>query len=101
MPLVRVASVEDLPEAAVREVRAGGSSIALVQVDGEIRAFQGNCPHLNGPLGHGNFVEGVLICPWHAWEFDGVSGAALHNPAVRLRRYPVVVQDGQILLDLG
>jgi nitrite reductase/ring-hydroxylating ferredoxin subunit len=46
---------------------------------------------------HGN----LLVCPWHGWEFDCVSGVCAFNPAVTLRRYPVEVrEDRSILVDL-
>jgi nitrite reductase/ring-hydroxylating ferredoxin subunit len=42
----------------------------------------------------------VLACPWHQWEFDLKTGRALFDPSVRARTYPVVVEDGNIYIDL-
>lgn len=82
------------------EVQAGGRVLALVNCAGEVRAFEGTCPHLSGPVGQGNFVDGHIICPWHAWEFDAASGECVHEDGVALRRYEVEVRGGEIWVEI-
>lgn len=38
----------------------------------------------------------VLRCPWHGWEFDVMTGESVIDSAVRLRSYPVEVQNGSV-----
>jgi hypothetical protein len=42
----------------------------------------------------------VLVCPWHALEFDITTGRCLAYPRVRLRQFPVRVEDGNVIVDL-
>ena len=78
---------------------AGLLRLVLCRHRGVIHAFEDACPHAHGPLSHGNFVEGRLICPWHAWEFVCETGGWDANPAVRLRRFPAKVEAGRIWVD--
>ena len=59
---------------------------------GEVAVLDAFCPHMGAHLGHGGKVEGGgLVCPFHAWKFDGAGKSALpvKISAVRFREYPV------------
>jgi len=45
-------------------------------------------------------VEGVVVCPWHAWEFDTATGVCTHNPRAAVVRYRVEVRDGVIHVEV-
>lgn len=79
---------------------SGGSTVALCNHEGDLHAFNGLCPHRNGPLGQGNLADGRIICPWHAWEFDCRSGEYDYNSAIRLDRYPVKVEGDDVLAEI-
>ncbi len=34
-----------------------------------------HCPHQGGPLGEGQIEDGCLICPWHGYEYDPITGS--------------------------
>ncbi len=70
MPFIKAADAAAVPPDTVIEANIGGNSYAICNVGGELRAFDGICPHAGGPLGEGNLVDGNLVCPWHAWEYD-------------------------------
>jgi nitrite reductase (NADH) small subunit len=93
---VTVARVEDLPPGSVKSVRAGDEEIALAHVDGSFYATQATCLHLKGPLGEGRLEDSVLTCPWHGWQYDLRTGENLFDRAIRLRTYPVRVEDGEV-----
>jgi len=95
----RVLREEELPEGAMRAVEAGATRLVLCRWQGRVHAFEDRCPHANGPLSGGNFVEGRLVCPWHAWEFLCETGALDYNPAVELTRRPVRCEDSVIWVD--
>ena len=40
-----------------------------------------------------------LVCPWHGWEYDLATGEAAHDRRLRLRRFPVTVEDGVVYVD--
>ncbi|MEO5924335.1 MAG: Rieske 2Fe-2S domain-containing protein [Bryobacteraceae bacterium] len=101
MGFEKVGSLADLPAGALRQVKAGQQEIALCRVGDELHAVDGICPHLGGPLGHGALHGTALVCPWHAWEFDCVTGEFSHNPDFHLRKFAVKVEEGDIFVDAG
>lgn len=90
---------EDLPEGAMAAAETGSLHVVLCRHRGAVHAYEDRCPHAGGPLSHGNFTGGRLICPWHAWEFVCESGSWDANPDVALRRLPVKIEDGRIWID--
>lgn len=96
----KAASVSEIPPESTREVIFGERTIALCNSGGELIALDGICPHQNGPLGQGNVEDGKVICPWHMWEFDCRSGEFDRNASVKLDRFPVRVEDGEVWIDV-
>ena len=96
MPFVTVARVEDVPSGTVARVQAGEEEIALVNLDNEFYATQGQCLHLQGPLGEGRVEEGYLVCPWHGWHYDVRTGLNDFDHAIRIKTYEVRVEDGEV-----
>jgi nitrite reductase/ring-hydroxylating ferredoxin subunit len=99
MRFERVAAVADLPPGTMKVVEVEGRDLVLVNADGLLYALDNRCPHLGGPLNRGRIEGRVVICPWHGWQWDAKSGRAVW-PAVDWRAvsYPVVVEDGQVLV---
>ena len=100
MPFVKVGSLADLPPGSVMEAHVGEASYAVCNVDGELRAFDGVCPHAGGPLGEGMLQDGRLICPWHAWEYDCLTGVNDYDESVKLASFPVKNEGGEIFIDI-
>lgn len=100
MPLVEVARLEDLPPGSSLEALVGIESFVICNHNGEIHALDGLCPHRNGPLGGGNFADGRVICPYHGWEFDCITGEYDRNPEVKLKKYPVHIEAGLIQIEV-
>src|ERR1043166_6051219 len=71
---VRV-DTDGLEEGRVTTVVAGGRAICLVRTADGYGALDNHCPHQGGPLGDGQLVDGYVVCPWHAYEYDPVTGA--------------------------
>jgi nitrite reductase/ring-hydroxylating ferredoxin subunit len=119
---VVVGRVEEIPPGQRKLVVPfrGKAGIGVFNLDGAFYALRNLCPHKSGPLCTG-FVSGrmmadgpptmadegglryeeearVIRCPWHLWEFDVPTGACLVDPTVRVKTYPVVVEDGQIVV---
>ena len=81
-------------------VEAAGKTIALFNVAGEYHAVDNACPHRGGPLGEGDLDGTAVVCPWHAWRWDVTTGANVNNPAIRIPRFPVTVEAGEIYVEL-
>jgi nitrite reductase/ring-hydroxylating ferredoxin subunit len=94
--------VSDLADGQKREYTADGVRLVVVRLDGELFALRDQCPHQGGPLGRGRLERGELICPWHQWRFDPRTGQSCWPEGyTRIARFPVKVEDGQILVDVG
>lgn len=100
MAFVKIGSIAELPPDTVMEAYVNGAAYAVCNVAGELRAFQGECPHAGGPLGEGTIENGRLICPWHAWEYDCRTGVNDYDESVKLAMFPVKAEDGEILIDV-
>ena len=91
----------DLPPGRGAEVTVGGQAIALFNVSGAFYALSGRCPHRGGPLGQG-FVDGSQVsCPWHNYTFDVTTGQNVASAELKVARYEVKVEDGQVRVKLG
>lgn len=90
----------DIPtEGASAEIVVAGNIVALFNVDGELHALDGICPHQGGPLGQGALHGCVVSCPWHGWEYDVTDGQhqsipALKHTSIQVRTVNGVVQLG-------
>lgn len=86
----------------MREFVVDGVEIVVVNLDGALHAFGNRCPHQGGPLSKGRLEDGVMICPWHLWRFDARTGRPQFPEGYTpVPRYPVKVEDGQILVAVG
>lgn len=108
-----VARADDIPDGARIVIEAGGREIGIFKVQGEFFALLNRCPHLGGPLCHGQLLNPVvssgpgdvrladddlITCPWHGWEFDIRTGRSFWNPDhLRSRQFPVGVEPGAAL----
>ena len=99
MAFVRVISVSELPPGTVSEAIVNGNAYALCNVDGEIHALWGTCPHAHGPLGQGHLEGSSVLCPWHEWAFDYRTGQHEYLPQACVERFAVRVEGDDILLD--
>lgn len=98
--LVRIAAVADVPPGHSAEFTSHNRIIALFNVDGEIYALDGVCPHAGGPLGKGTLNGAIATCPWHGWQFDVKTGRHCLTDAIRQPKFPVEIRDGEIYVEL-
>jgi nitrite reductase/ring-hydroxylating ferredoxin subunit len=100
MSRVRVGSAADVPVGEGRVVDVDGLTLAVFNVAGTFYVIDNACPHRGGPLGDGD-VDGTLVsCPWHAWRWDVTTGTNANNPAVRVPCFPVIVEGGELIVEL-
>lgn len=72
--------------------------IAVFNMDGTYYACSSRCPHAGGPLADG-FTRGTsVVCPWHGWNFD--LSLPTDEALDGVVRYPVVVEDGELFVEL-
>jgi nitrite reductase (NADH) small subunit len=93
---VKVASVSELTPGSAKVVEARGKTIALFNVDGTIYATDNTCLHQGGPLGEGQLMGEVVICPWHQWEYNVRTGENVEDSSLKVATYPVQVEGSEI-----
>ena len=97
---IQAAKLAEVPAGRGVTVTAGGRSIALFNVDGEILALEGACPHRAGPLGEGVCEDGHVYCPMHGWKFDIRSGLCAERPDRPAQTLAVRIQGETIEVEL-
>jgi nitrite reductase/ring-hydroxylating ferredoxin subunit len=100
MALVKIGSIDQLPPGSVMEAEVSGNPYAICNVEGELHALDGVCPHAGGPLGQGALHGSTLVCPWHGWEYDCRTGVNDFDEDVKVPRFPVRVEAGEIWIDV-
>jgi nitrite reductase (NADH) small subunit len=114
--LVDAGALAELPEAVLTPVRAGVRSIVLVRWQGDVYAMRNLCPHMSksfelgdvlrratGRVGGPAFSDlaPVITCPWHQYEYSLQTGRCLTDRRLRVRCYPVTIEDGRIIVNVG
>jgi nitrite reductase (NADH) small subunit len=113
---VDVAAFDEIPEAVPTIVKAAGRELVLVRWHGSVHALRNLCPHMSqsfhlglvrgrarGEVGEVVFDQGepVLSCPWHQYQFDLGTGQCLVDHKLRVKRYPVTVESGRVLVEVS
>lgn len=119
MSQVDVGAVDEFPEKTMRIVEADGFELGVCRWGDEIFAVRNQCPHQGAPLCAGFLQsaltarcvqdgveleaeagEPVILCSWHRWEFSMRTGQSVWDPNYRVKRYPVTVADGRVLVEV-
>jgi nitrite reductase (NADH) small subunit len=105
MAQISVCRTDEVPaDKALCKRLPGGQQVAVARLDGVdpgFAVFENLCPHAQGPLGQGRVRNNTIVCPWHFFRFDLVSGQAVGTDSImRVRRYPVSVSENEIRIEL-
>jgi len=96
---VHVGPLADIEGGAPRVVSAGGRTIVVFAVDGEVYALDNRCPHMGFPLSQGTIRDGILTCHWHHARFDLAGGSTFDPFADDVTSFDVEVRDGDVWVD--
>lgn len=100
MDFVEICASQLLQPGTQRAVRIGTADIVVFNVAGEYHAMENSCLHAGAALSAGRLCGKVVACPAHGWRYDVTTGALLAAPEKRLRKFPVEVIDGRIMIEL-
>ena len=95
---VKLATLDEVPPGRSKEVEHGGRIFALFNLDGEVSAIDGICPHQGGPLADGPVHGTYVSCPWHGWEFCVKTGKTNLNSRLKQPIFEVRVEGQDILV---
>lgn len=89
-------------EDVIRFDHAGRTFAIYRSPEDSYHASDGLCTHEKIHLADGLVMDNVIECPKHNGRFDYKSGQALGAPVcVNLKTYPVKVEGGKVLIDIG
>ena len=97
---VKALMKDELEEGHPKVVILNGRHVALFHVNDAYYAVANNCLHRGGPLGEGEVDNYQVTCPWHGWKYDVRDGSFTVIPTLKVKTYPVKIEDGMILVDV-
>ncbi|MEO1439033.1 MAG: Rieske 2Fe-2S domain-containing protein [Chloroflexota bacterium] len=121
MSKVSVGSASQFVEGRFTKVDAGGTSVLVTRINGDLCAVRNQCAHLPVPLDGGKIEDGAVVCPFHNSKYDLCSGAnmdwtpgvagvrvpgwtsrliALGQPPKNITAYPVTVEGDEVFIDI-
>ena len=102
MRRIDLLGVDEVPEGTMKMAFVDGTDqVLVVNTGGGFSAVQGVCSHEYFELDKGFLTAGTLTCALHLSRFDLSNGEPLDPPAEEpLAVYPVVVEDGRILIEV-
>ncbi|MFQ5789593.1 MAG: Rieske (2Fe-2S) protein [Acidobacteriota bacterium] len=100
MAELHIACTDEVPEGTGLVVDVGDKRLAVFRYGGEFFVLDETCPHRGGPLHEGLIREGVVVCPWHLWQFDLRTGVSPVNPLSKVKAYRTRVVDGEVLVEM-
>ena len=103
MSWIEVCGADAIEEEDVMRFDHDGRTFAVYRSpEDEYFATDGLCTHEKVHLADGLVMDNIIECPKHNGRFDYTTGQAKGAPVcVDLRTYPVKVESGKVMIDLG
>ena len=101
--LVRVASIEEIPEGSAKHVEVDGEEIAVANAGGILYAVSDICSHEYFHLSDGEVDSDELTieCPKHGSTFSLATGKPQSLPAILpVRTYGVRLQGDDVMVEV-
>ncbi len=81
-------------EGPMTSAKVGERWLVVLDIGGDLRAYEDQCPHRGNLLSEGALAGRWLVCTGHYWEFDALTGAGPEGSC--LTAFPVRRQDGVV-----
>jgi 3-phenylpropionate/trans-cinnamate dioxygenase ferredoxin component len=100
---VEACGTDEVDEEDVIRFDHDGRTFAIYRSpDDEFYATDGLCTHEQVHLAGGLVMDNIIECPKHNGRFDYRTGAARGAPVcINLKTYPVKVEAGNVMIDIG
>ncbi len=116
MSEVMVGELAQIADGDHRIYKIGTFEVGVFRQGAKVIAWENCCPHAGGPVCQGKIYQKVeevlgldqtsqglhfsktpqIVCPWHGYEYDIVTGRHPGDPKMRLRPVEASVRDGRI-----
>ena len=102
MSFRRVADVASLGPGEMKGLVVDATKVLLVNVGGDLRAYEDSCPHRGVALSCGTLeaASGRLTCAMHLWQYDARTGEGVNPRGVALHCLPMKVEDDGIWVEV-
>ncbi|HUF92220.1 MAG TPA: Rieske 2Fe-2S domain-containing protein [Candidatus Limnocylindria bacterium] len=101
MPFLPVAEAGAITVGRGAFVEHEGLALAVFNAGGgRFYACSALCPHEDGPLADGWLEGTTVVCPWHGFDFDLVTGACRVDEALSVIVYATRVRAGVVEVEL-
>lgn len=100
---IDVCEADEIDEEDVMRFDHEGKSFAIYRSpEDTYRATDGHCTHEHVHLADGLVMNDIIECPKHNGRFNYKTGEAKGAPVcVNLKTYPVKVEGGRVLIQVG
>ena len=95
------AMFDEIPQREVKRANVAGHDVILSRFDNKVTCYENACAHLGLPLDQGKLKDGILTCPYHAFEYSLESGECLTVPQVQLLPHAVRVVGNRVEIKLS
>lgn len=99
-----VCRAHELPRGRCIRREIDGRVIAIYHIEEGYFASDNACPHRGGPLAEGDLIGREIVCPWHLWSFDVITGINPGSPEgseIRVCTHEVRVEGGTVMVRLA
>ena len=98
---IEVAKLDEIVEGEIKVVEAGGKTVVLANVGGDLFAIDDECTHEACSLSDGYLDGDVLECICHGSTFNVRTGEVLQGPAEEpAPTYAVEVEDETVYVKI-
>ncbi len=102
MAYATLCKLDDLSEGESASFTSEGVELLLLWPrKGELKAFQGTCPHQEISLAEALFYGDTLTCQAHRWVFDARTGQGFAPHFSSLAQYALRIEDGLVQVDVA
>jgi nitrite reductase/ring-hydroxylating ferredoxin subunit len=99
--LTKICPISEVADNSVKSFEVGNNVIAVYNLSGTFYATDNECTHGAASLADGILEDEIIECTLHFGAFNVKTGEAVQAPCFTpLRTYKVVVQNGQVMVDL-
>lgn len=98
---VRIAETHEIPNNKMKVFKVENHEILVINIEGELYAFENRCPHMGYPLYFGRLEGKVLTCGFHYAKFDLATGKSLGSVTDKsLKKFKIRIQNTIVEVEL-